>query len=93
MQLDAFGYFAICLYDYLNCGGQWLPEFWKLADDVAEFVCANWHRASNGIWELPEKKHFVSGRVMSWAALDRIIKIAIKVGHTQKITALGANAR
>jgi GH15 family glucan-1,4-alpha-glucosidase len=84
-QLDAFGYFAICVYDYLKCGGPWRQEFWTLAKDVANFVTANWHRESNGIWELPKRKHFLSGRVMSWAALDRIVKLSQILGKHENI--------
>ena len=55
LQLDSFGFFAICVYDFLESGGQWRDEFWRLAQDVADFVAANWSRAGNGIWELPKK--------------------------------------
>lgn len=43
---------------------------------VAEYTVQHWKRPDNGIWELDAAEHYVSGKVMSWVALERASRIA-----------------
>jgi GH15 family glucan-1,4-alpha-glucosidase len=78
-QLGSLGFLADCIWLYLQEGGRWHEDYWKLVRRFAGYVCKNWMEPDNGIWELPERQHFVSSRVLSWVALDRAVRIAKKV--------------
>ena len=78
-QLGSVGFLADCIWIYLQAGGTWKEDYWKLVRRVADYVRKNWTEPDNGIWELPERQHFVSSRVLSWVTLDRAVRIAKKV--------------
>ncbi len=83
-QHGSMGYLVDCIHLYLEGGGDWRPEFWDLVHHVAEHICEHWKDPSNSIWELPVKQHYLSGKVLGWVALDRALKIAKKLGKTEK---------
>ncbi|MBE0447402.1 MAG: glycoside hydrolase family 15 protein [Actinobacteria bacterium] len=78
MQPDEFGIFLDCVWIYQQQGGEMLPEFWNLIEQVADFVYDHWQDPNNGIWENIERKHFVSSLILCWAALDRAARMAKK---------------
>lgn len=78
-QLGSLGFLADCIWLYLQDGGKWRPEYWKLVRRLADYTLKHWHEPDNGIWELPERQHFVASRVLAWVALDRAVRIAQKV--------------
>jgi GH15 family glucan-1,4-alpha-glucosidase len=78
-QLGSFGFLADCIWLYLEQGGHWQDEHWKLIRRLADYTRKHWTEPDNGIWELPERQHFVASRVLSWVALDRAVRIAKKV--------------
>lgn len=78
-QHDTLGYLLDCLYLHLQQRGRWRHEFWELVRRAADFIASNWHKAGNSIWELSVEQHYLSGKVMSWVALDRALKIADQV--------------
>jgi GH15 family glucan-1,4-alpha-glucosidase len=84
-QLGAMGFFADCARIYLEHGGEWRNEFWDLLSRAANFTVRHWQEKDNGIWELPEKAHYVASRVMAWVLLDRAVKIGQMVGRTEEI--------
>jgi GH15 family glucan-1,4-alpha-glucosidase len=71
-QHDIFGYFADCVNVYLRHGGRWSDDVWRLLCRSADYVAAHWNEKGNGIWELDERRHYVSGQVMAWVALERV---------------------
>ena len=79
-QLDSLGFLADCALTYLEAGGEWYEECWQTVCSAAEYVARNWHKKDSGIWELPERQHYVSSKVMSWVTLDRAVKIADRCG-------------
>jgi GH15 family glucan-1,4-alpha-glucosidase len=79
-QLDSFGYLADCALVFLECGGKWDPAFGRLLARVADYVVDHWTDEGNGIWELQTRRHYLSGRVMCWTALDRILRIGKRLG-------------
>jgi alpha,alpha-trehalase len=81
IEIDSFGYLMHCMHRYLETGGQWSDDYWKLARRVADFTAANWHRKGASIWELLPPQHFVIGKIMSWVTLDRALRIAAKYDH------------
>jgi GH15 family glucan-1,4-alpha-glucosidase len=80
-QLGSYGFFAGCLLTYLEHGGSWDPSWWQLLRRIADHLSARWHEPDNSIWELTARHQYVASHVMSWAALDRITRIAVRVGR------------
>src|SRR5689334_8728834 len=77
LQLDIYGesFDAFLLAD--QRGIQAGYDGWRALRSVTEWLCDNWDRAEEGIWETRGgQQHFTYGRVMSWVAFDRAIRIA-----------------
>ena len=78
-QLGSLGFLADCTWTYLQEGGRWHEDYWKLIRRSAQYVAKHWSEPDNGIWEVSEPRHFVHSKVLCWVMLDRAIKIAHKV--------------
>ena len=78
-QPGSLGFLADCIWLYLETGGQWDEKYWKMVRRLADYVRKHWTKPDNGIWELAERQHFVSSRVLCWVALDRAVRIAKRV--------------
>lgn len=81
-QHDEFGYLADCALTYLEHGGEWDPRLWGLLARCADYVAGHWRQKGNGIWELTPRQRHVSGRVMAWVTLDRVLRIAARLRLT-----------
>jgi GH15 family glucan-1,4-alpha-glucosidase len=54
-------------------------DLWKNLVRLLSWVCSNWKRADDGIWEVRAgRQEFLYSRVMCWVALDRGIRLARK---------------
>jgi alpha,alpha-trehalase len=80
-QLGSLAFFADCARIYVEHGGRWRPEYWRLLRRVANYTCESWHLPENGIWELALEAHFVTSKVLSWVILERAVRIADLTGH------------
>jgi len=80
-QLDSLGFFADAALTYLDHGGEWTDDHWDMVRRAADFTVAAWQEPERGIWELPDDRHYVSGKVMAWVALDRAVAIAERTGR------------
>jgi len=79
VQLDIYGELLDAVYLYDQHGERISYQFWLDLSKQVEWVCDNWHRADEGIWEVRGgKKEFLYSRLMCWVALDR----ALKIGQT-----------
>ena len=57
-------------------------EGWMHMSRILDWLCDNWDRPDEGIWETRGgQKHFVYGRVMSWVAMDRGLRISERRGR------------
>jgi pentatricopeptide repeat protein len=77
LQLDIYGEAMDSLYlgdaHNLTVG----HEGWRCITTIIDWLCDNWDRAEEGIWETRGgQADFVYGRLMSWVALDRAIRMA-----------------
>jgi GH15 family glucan-1,4-alpha-glucosidase len=55
---------------------------WVHLSRIVDWLCDNWDRPDEGIWETRGgQKEFVYGRVMSWAAMDRALRLAARRGR------------
>jgi len=54
-------------------------DLWMDLTRIADWVCKNWRRPDNGIWEVRGgARPFFYSRAMCWLAIDRAMKIAIR---------------
>ncbi|HEY8076419.1 MAG TPA: glycoside hydrolase family 15 protein, partial [Labilithrix sp.] len=85
-QLGMFGFLADGADVFRRHGGEWCPEHFRLVARCVDHVEGHWRDADNGIWELPERRHHVSSRILSWLALERAARIADVEGHGDMAT-------
>ncbi len=79
LQLDIYGELMDSVYLYNKYGEPISYDFWMQLTRLIEFVCANWQRPDEGIWEVRGgQQEFTYSRVMCWVALDRAIRLAQK---------------
>lgn len=77
VQLDIYGELLDSVYLYDKYGEPISFEFWDDLRQQVEWVCDNWQREDQGIWEVRGgKKLFLYSRMMCWVAIDRAMKIA-----------------
>ena len=77
LQLDIYGEMMDSLYlaDTQGiCPGY---EGWQHVQHVLDWLCEHWDQPEEGIWETRGgRQNFTYGRLMSWVALERAIRIA-----------------
>jgi len=57
------------------------PGLWNLVTALADKAAAHWEHADHGMWEVRHRpRHFLSSKLLSWAALDRALAIARRDG-------------
>ncbi|MEM1116303.1 MAG: glycoside hydrolase family 15 protein [Bacteroidota bacterium] len=79
LQLDIYGELLDAVYLYDKYGTPIAWEFWQDIVRYVDWVCANWERPDEGIWEVRgEREHFVYSKLMCWVALDRALRLADK---------------
>jgi GH15 family glucan-1,4-alpha-glucosidase len=81
LQLDTYGEVLDASWLYHQITGAITDREWALMRGLVEFVCDNWRRPENGIWEVRGAlRHFTDSKVMCWVALDRGIRLAYALG-------------
>jgi GH15 family glucan-1,4-alpha-glucosidase len=78
LQLDIYGEVIDAAYVAERMGrGHMSYQVWQGLAQVVEWLCENWNRPDEGIWETRGgQQHFTHSRLMSWVALDRAVRIA-----------------
>ena len=82
LQLDIYGEALDSLFlgdaSEINIGHQG----WTQLAGIVDWLCDNWDRHEEGIWETRGgRQDFVYGRLMSWTAFDRAIRLSTKRGR------------
>lgn len=78
-QLDIYGELMDAVYLYNKYGERISYDLWSHLRPMLDWVCDNWQREDEGIWEVRgEKRHLVYSRLMCWVALDRGMRLAEK---------------
>jgi GH15 family glucan-1,4-alpha-glucosidase len=55
---------------------------WRNVTHMVDWLCDQWDQPEDGIWETRGGRHdFVYGRLMSWVAVDRAIRLAWRRGR------------
>ena len=79
LQLDIYGELMDSVYIYNKSGELISYDFWLNLARLIDWVCENWCRPDEGIWEVRGGAHeFLYSRVMCWVAVDRGIRLAQK---------------
>ncbi|TNH30599.1 glycoside hydrolase family 15 protein [Micromonospora orduensis] len=82
LQLDIYGE-ALNSLDLADRNGLIAPhEGWRKTAGLMDWLCDHWDQPEDGIWETRSgRQDFTYGRVMSWVALDRAIRLAQRRGR------------
>ncbi len=76
-QLDIYGELLDAIYLYDKYGEPISYDLWRTVESLVDWVCANWQRADDGIWEVRGgQQHFVFSKLMCWVAIDRALRIS-----------------
>jgi len=79
LQLDIYGELMDSVYLYNKYGDPISYDLWTDLVRLIEWVCGNWTRKDEGIWEVRGgRQEFLYSRLMCWVAVDRAIRLAQK---------------
>ncbi len=77
LQLDIYGEALDSIYLADRHGLGMSHETWTKLSALIDWLCDHWDEPEEGIWETRGgRQDFVYGRLMSWVAFDRAIRIA-----------------
>jgi GH15 family glucan-1,4-alpha-glucosidase len=86
LQLDIYGELIDSVYIYNDHASPIAHASWMELTRIVDWVCENWDQADEGIWEVRGgRQHFTYSRLMSWVAIERAIRIAMKRGLPSKL--------
>jgi len=76
LQLDIYGELMDSVYLFNKYGTPISYDLWTHLRRLLNWLCENWHREDEGIWETRGgRRHFVYSKMMSWVALDRGLRV------------------
>jgi len=79
LQLDIYGEMMDAVYLYNKYANPISSSMWGHLRRLVDWVCGNWQRRDQGIWEVRSGgQHFVYSKMMCWVALDRALRLATK---------------
>ncbi|MDR4481533.1 MAG: glycoside hydrolase family 15 protein [Nitrospira sp.] len=79
LQLDIYGELLDSIYLYDKGVTPISYRSWGHVRDSLEWLCDNWTREDEGIWEVRGgRRHFVYSKLMCWVALDRGLRLSHK---------------
>ena len=78
LQLDVYGEVVDAAAQFAFHGRRFDRTTQRVLVDIGKFVATNWRRPDEGIWEpRSRRQHHTHSRLLCWAALDRLHKMAI----------------
>ena len=81
LQLDIYGELVDSVYLYNKHGRPISHDAWEELRRIVDWISENWDQADEGVWETRGgRQHFTYGRLMSWVAVERAIRIARQRG-------------
>ena len=79
LQLDIYGELIDALYVRDEHAAPTSRAVWHRIVELANWVCENWFRPDQGIWEVRGGcQEFLYSRVLCWVAVDRALRIAAR---------------
>jgi GH15 family glucan-1,4-alpha-glucosidase len=92
LQLDIYGEMLDALYIAQRRELKAGHEGWQALLRIFDWLIDHWDQPEEGIWETRGgRRPFVYGRLMSWVALDRAIRMAARDGRPADIARLVRN--
>ncbi len=77
LQLDIYGELMDAVYLFNKYGSPISYQMWTDMRSLTNWVCGNWHRKDEGIWEVRSgRQHYVYSKLMCWVAVDRALRLA-----------------
>ena len=77
LQLDIYGELLDSILIYDRHGEPISYDFWMNLTTLVDWVCKNWRKSDNGIWEVRGgTRPFLYSRAMCWITIDRAMKLA-----------------
>ena len=81
LQLDTYGELIDSVYLYNKYGQPISYDDWSALVAIVEWICDNWDRPDEGIWEVRGgRQNFTYSRMMCWVAIERAIRMARQRG-------------
>jgi GH15 family glucan-1,4-alpha-glucosidase len=82
LQLDIYGEAMDSIYAATRAGMPMPHRGWLAMSSVLEWLEHNWDQPEEGIWETRGgRQDFTYGRVMTWVAFDRAIRLSAQLGR------------
>ncbi|GAA4445244.1 glycoside hydrolase family 15 protein [Phytohabitans houttuyneae] len=82
LQLDIYGEALDSVHLADLHGLPMSHEGWHNAQYLVDWLCDNWDRPDDGIWETRGgRQDFTYGRLMSWVAFDRAVRVSQRRGR------------
>jgi GH15 family glucan-1,4-alpha-glucosidase len=82
LQLDIYGEAMDSVFLSDACGIVAGHQGWKDLTQIIDWLCEHWDQPDEGIWETRGgQKNFTYGRLQTWIALDRAIRLATARGR------------
>ncbi|WP_405805184.1 glycoside hydrolase family 15 protein [Streptomyces sp. NBC_00210] len=86
LQLDIYGEALDSIYFAHQRGIQLGHGGWTSLRTLLDWLSDHWDEAGEGLWETRGgRKHFTYGRVMSWVAFDRAVRLARASGRPAEL--------
>ncbi len=91
LQLDIYGEAMDSIHLADAHGVPITHQGWMNAEHILDWLSENWDQPDDGIWETRGgRQHFTYGRLMSWVAFDRAVRIAQRRGRPADIASWSA---
>lgn len=75
-QIDVYGEVLDWAHLFRTLGGRFDSDARKMLAALADYVASHWQESDQGLWEMRgPPRHHVHGKIMSWVALDRAIRL------------------
>jgi GH15 family glucan-1,4-alpha-glucosidase len=85
-QIDVYGELLDAAYRLADQLDGIDPETRRFLAALADTAAARWQERDQGIWEVRgDPQHFLYSKVMCWVALDRAIRLADRIGATDRV--------
>ncbi|WP_346534392.1 glycoside hydrolase family 15 protein [Micromonospora sp. DPT] len=82
LQLDIYGDLLNGLHEADSHGLQLSRQLWLSTVRLVDWLCEHWDQPEDGIWETRGgRQDFTYGRLMSWVALERAVRLAQRRGR------------
>ncbi len=87
LQLDIYGEALDAMAKIDSRGLHPAHRGWQALSQMIDWLCDHWDQPEEGIWETRGgRKNFTYGRMQSWVALDRGIRLAEGLGRPADVT-------